>query len=255
METALPDEVKQMKEMKEALTRFMMYYKFALAEVGTKIDILKQEFQYVHEYNPIEHVTSRLKAPESILRKLDKKNLAFTLPAIRENIRDIAGIRITCSFVSDIYEVSRMLLQQKDIKLVDYKDYIKNPKPNGYRSLHLIIQIPIFMSDRVEDVYVEVQIRTIAMDFWASLEHKLYYKHNKDIPQHIKDELKEAADSAKALDEKMEHIRLEMNEIKGRVGADENLEEMMISNERFRLPADFLKLGESVSEVLKGGGE
>jgi len=253
MQTSMTDELKQMKIIKEELTRFMMYYKFALAEIETKIDILKQEFQYVHEYSPIEHVTSRVKSPESIVRKVDKKQLDFSLVNIRENIRDIAGVRITCSFVSDIYEISRMLLSQKDIKVVDYKDYIKQPKPNGYRSLHLIIQIPIFMSDRVENVYVEIQIRTIAMDFWASLEHKLYYKHNKAIPAHIKEELKEAADSAAALDDKMEHIRLEMNEIKGQVGADENLGEMWLSNERFSLPTDFLKLGRQAGRPLKGG--
>ena len=167
-----------LKQIKTDLTRFFMSYKFALDEVNTKIDILRQEFRYVHDYNPIEHVKSRLKTPESIVNKAHRKGYELSLASIRENIRDIAGIRITCSFISDIYELKEMLQNQKNIKVVECKDYIKNPKPNGYTSLHLILQIPIFMSDRADDVYVEVQIRTIAMDFWASLEHKIYYKYD-----------------------------------------------------------------------------
>lgn len=206
--------VEHMKILKEDLVRFMMSYKFALDEVNTKIGILKQEFQYIHDYNPIEHVTSRIKSPESILKKVQKKGIEFSLDSIKQNIRDIVGIRITCSFISDIYEISNMLKNQRDITLIECKDYIKNPKPNGYQSLHLIIQIPVFMSDREEQVPVEVQIRTIAMDFWASLEHKIYYKFNKDIPQKMKDELRDAAISATELDKKMEHIHKEMNKIK-----------------------------------------
>ncbi|WP_214484865.1 GTP pyrophosphokinase family protein [Bacillus sp. SM2101] len=175
----------QLGLLKKDLIRFMMSYKFALAEVSTKIDILKQEFQYIHDYNPIEHTNSRLKSPESILKKIERKGLDLSLTNIRENIMDIAGIRITCSFISDIYKIKDMLEQQKDITVIESKDYIKKPKSNGYQSLHLIIQIPIFMSDREDLVPVEIQIRTIAMDFWASLEHKIYYKYNKEIPQRM----------------------------------------------------------------------
>lgn len=234
--------VNNLKTLKVELTRFMMSYKFALHEMNTKIDILKQEFHYIHEYNPIEHVNSRLKAPESILKKVKKKGYELSLPAIRENVRDIAGIRITCSFISDIYEISDMLQRQKDITVIECKDYIKNPKPNGYQSLHLILQVPIFMSDREENMYVEIQIRTIAMDFWASLEHKIYYKYNKEVPAHLTEELKEAADSATKLDRKMEEIHRKMALIKEDNNEEkENPLELMLLNERFALPEDFLE--------------
>ncbi|WP_312701734.1 GTP pyrophosphokinase family protein [Sedimentibacter sp.] len=217
------------KEIKKNLTRFMMSYKFALNEMNTKIDILMQEFQYIHDYNPIEHVKSRLKTPENIIKKVQRKGYELSLSSIKENVRDIAGIRITCSFLSDIYKVSEMLQSQKDITVIESKDYIKNPKPNGYKSLHLIIQIPIFMSDRVEDVYVEIQIRTIAMDFWASLEHKIYYKYDKEVPSHLIDELKEAADSVSELDDKMEKIHRKVNQYKEKE-----------ESESFSVPQDFL---------------
>lgn len=194
--------------------RFFLAYKFALSEIETKITILKEEFKMIHAYNPIEHISTRLKSPESILLKVQKKDFPPTIDAIRENIRDIAGVRITCSFVEDIYKVSEMLQNQCDIEIVDVKDYIASPKENGYRSLHLIIKIPIYMSDRMEKVYTEVQIRTIAMDFWASLEHKIYYKYNKDMPEHIRNELKDAALQAAELDRKMERLNKEINILK-----------------------------------------
>ncbi|BAB05604.1 GTP pyrophosphokinase family protein [Halalkalibacterium halodurans] len=228
--------VKQLKILKTELTRFMMSYKFALQELNTKIDILKQEFQYIHDYNPIEHVSSRVKSPESIVNKIQRRGNDFTLESIRENVRDIAGIRITCSFESDIYTLSEQLMQQHDISVVETKDYIKNPKPNGYRSLHLILSIPIFMSDRVQDVYVEVQIRTIAMDFWASLEHKIYYKYNKNVPEHLLKELKDAAESAALLDQKMEKIQHEMSAWKDRQTDEDERYELIIDNETFSLP-------------------
>ncbi len=196
--------------LRKELTRFRMAYKFALDEINTKINILKEEFNYIHEYNPIEHVSSRVKTPESIISKIERKNLDYTLESIRENIKDIAGVRITCSFVSDIYKVSDMLVRQKDVTVLEMKDYIKNPKPNGYRSLHMIVEIPIFMSDREIHVPVEIQVRTIAMDFWASLEHKIFYKYNKEIPKHLIEELKEAATTANELDLKMERLNKEV---------------------------------------------
>lgn len=209
-----PLTAEEMKTFQKSFTRFMMYYRFGLEEINTKINILKQEFEYVHEYNPIEHVKSRLKTPESILNKLKRKNYPWSVESIRENVRDIAGIRITCSFVPDIYRVAGMLMQQQDITVVDYKDYIEEPKPNGYQSLHMILQVPVFMSDRMEKVFVEVQIRTIAMDFWASLEHKIYYKYDREVPQQLKDDLKGAADTVAQLDRKMEQIHQEMLRLK-----------------------------------------
>ncbi|UOQ48505.1 GTP pyrophosphokinase family protein [Gracilibacillus caseinilyticus] len=217
-----------LQQLRVELVRFMMVYKFALEEVHTKINILQQEFQYMHDYNPIEHVKSRVKSPESILKKIRKKDIPLSITEIQENIRDIAGIRINCSFKKDIYRISQMLENQKDITVIQKKDYIINPKSNGYRSMHLIIQIPIFMSDRVENVFVEIQIRTIAMDFWASLEHKIYYKYNKDIPDRLKAELKDAASSATELDRKMESIHQEINEIKQQTDLLSDQDEEMI---------------------------
>ncbi|SDZ19805.1 putative GTP pyrophosphokinase [Evansella caseinilytica] len=234
--------MKQIKLFKTELTRFMMSYKFALEELNTKIDILKQEFHYIHDYNPIEHVKSRVKTPESIVKKVYKKGYELSLESIKENIHDIAGIRITCSFISDIYELSSMLQKQKDIKLIKCKDYIKNPKPNGYQSLHLILQIPVFMSDREEHVSVEVQIRTIAMDFWASLEHKIYYKYNEEVPQKLKNELMEAAHSVAQLDKKMETIHKEIAELKASHHLEENIQELLVNNDNYQLPYDFLSM-------------
>lgn len=207
-------EQQNMKELRVELTRFMLAYKFALDEIGTKVRILREEFRLIHEYNPIEHVNTRIKTPESIMKKMQKKNIPATLDDIRENMRDIAGIRITCSFVSDIYIINEMIQAQSDIEVIEVKDYIKHPKPNGYQSLHVILKIPVFMSDREEHVYVEMQIRTIAMDFWASLEHKIYYKYNKQVPERLTNELREAAFTAAELDHKMERLNKEINILK-----------------------------------------
>ncbi|WP_396122067.1 GTP pyrophosphokinase family protein [Caldibacillus thermoamylovorans] len=185
--------IPNLKELQQEITRFLLQYRFALKEIETKVEILQAEFELIHEYNPIEHVTSRIKSPQSIINKMIKKGCTSSLTDIKENIRDIAGVRIICSFTEDIYKIGDMLKNQKDVEVVQIKDYIKNPKANGYRSLHLIVKIPIFMFDRMEHVYVEIQIRTIAMDFWASLEHKIYYKYNKEIPKHIQDSLRDAA--------------------------------------------------------------
>lgn len=226
MQSLTYENLSQLKELKTELTRFTAVYKFALDEVNTKINILKEEFSIIHEYNPIEHCNSRLKSPESILKKIFKKNIDFSLDAIKENIKDIAGIRITCSFKSDIYALCDMIEKQKDIEVIERKDYIKNPKPNGYQSLHLIVKVPVFLSDREESVCVEIQIRTIAMDFWASLEHKIYYKYEKDIPNRLASELKAAADSASALDDKMEKIHNEVKELKNE-SLNEQLDEVL----------------------------
>lgn len=208
------EQREQMRQFRVEMTRFMMAYKFALDEMDTKVRILKEEFQLMHEYNPIEHVNTRLKSPESILKKVAKRNLPYTLDAIKDNLTDIAGIRIICSFVSDIYRLKDMFERQSDLEVIEIKDYIAHPKENGYQSLHMILKVPVFLSDREEHVCVELQIRTIAMDFWASLEHKIYYKYNKQIPERLTDELKEAAIAAAQLDHKMENLNQEINILK-----------------------------------------
>ncbi|NHN30552.1 GTP pyrophosphokinase family protein [Paenibacillus sp. S3N08] len=222
----------------------MMAYKFALDAIDTKLEILKEEFQFLHDYNPIEHTKSRLKTPESIMRKMYKKGFEITLPSIKHNIKDIAGMRITCSFISDIYRIQEMLAGQSDLKILEIKDYIKNPKPNGYQSLHLLIEIPVFMSDRQEQVCIEVQIRTIAMDFWASLEHKIFYKYNQAVPDRLLQELKAAADSATALDQQMERLHTEITEIKeGNLELEEEeRNQIRISNQQFEIPEALLRL-------------
>lgn len=236
--------MEQIKRFKDEITRFMMTYKFALDSFETRIEILKEEFHFLHDYNPIEHTTSRLKSPESIVNKLYRKGINISFPSIKENIKDIAGIRITCSFMSDIYRISDMLKSQSDLEISDVKDYIQKPKPNGYRSLHLIVEVPVHMSDRQEKVSVEVQIRTIAMDFWASLEHKIYYKYNESVPVTLLQELKEAADSAAALDSQMERLHNEIAEIKvnQEENADAETKRIIIRDQEFQIPAALMAL-------------
>lgn len=235
------DQLQQLKLVKNELTRFMMTYKFGLDEMTTKINILQEEFEHLNDYNPIEHIKSRLKSPESIFKKVYRKDFDVSLESIKENIQDIVGIRIVCSFISDIYKVSEMIQQQKDVTLVACKDYIKNPKPNGYKSLHLILSIPVFMSDREEQVYVEIQIRTVAMDFWASLEHKIYYKYDKDIPENLTEELTNAATVANELDRRMEQLNNEVNHYKKEEANDNEFNILQINNESFPLPSNLLQ--------------
>ena len=163
------------------INELMSYYRCAIMEVETKFKVLNEQFSLQYDRNPIETIKTRLKSPEGIVKKIKRKDLSFSLQSIEENINDIAGIRVICSFPEDIYLLAECLLKQDDITLIEVKDYIKNPKESGYRSLHLIIEVPIFLENEKKNMKVEVQLRTIAMDFWASLEHKLRYK--KDIPQ------------------------------------------------------------------------
>lgn len=207
------DELQQFQQLRRDLTRFMMMYRFGIDEMMTKINILKDEFTMVHDYNPIEHINSRLKSPDSIVNKARRCNIPMNLDDFRQNLFDIAGIRISCSFISDAYNLRDMLLGQQDLTVLEVRDYISNPKPNGYRSLHLIVQVPVFLSDRTEPVAVEVQLRTVAMDFWASLEHKIYYKYDKDVPESILKDIKFAAEVAAMLDEKMELLHEEVRQI------------------------------------------
>ncbi len=178
-------------------------YNSALKEIGTKIDILNDEFQHRHRYNPIEHVKSRIKAPESIVKKLKKRGYETSIENMVKYINDIAGIRIICSFTSDIYKIAEMIANQNDLKVLSIKDYIKYPKESGYQSYHMIVTVPIFLSDSVIDTKVEIQIRTIAQDFWATLEHKIYYKFEGNAPDYISRELRECAKIISYLDERM----------------------------------------------------
>ena len=178
-------------------------YRSALKEVGTKVEILNDEFQQVHQYNPIEYIKSRIKTPESIVKKLKRYGYESTIDNMVDYINDIAGIRIVCSFTSDIYRLAEMIGKQNDLTVVSVKDYIKNPKESGYKSYHMLVTVPIFLSDRVVHTKVEIQIRTMAMDFWASLEHKIHYKFEGNVPEHIQGELIECADMVAALDDKM----------------------------------------------------
>ena len=191
------------------MNELMAYYRCAIMEVETKFNVLNEEFSLQYDRNPIEGIKSRLKSKESIVKKLKRKDLPFSLESIEENIKDVAGVRVICSFPEDIYMLADCLLNQDDIKLIEKKDYIKNPKKSGYRSLHLIIEVPIFLKNEKRRMKVEVQLRTIAMDFWASLEHKLRYKKNIDSEEIeiLEKELLECSEISAALDKRMEEIR------------------------------------------------
>ena len=180
-----------------------LIYNSALKQISTKLEILNDEFQHVHRYNPIEHIKSRIKTPESIVKKLKKHGYESTIDNMVKYVNDIAGIRVICSFTSDIYQIAEMISNQSDIKVISVKDYIVNPKPSGYKSYHMLVTVPVYLSDRIADTKVEIQIRTVAMDFWASLEHKIHYKFEGDAPEHIKSELVECAKMVSDLDARM----------------------------------------------------
>ena len=181
----------------------MFLYNSALKEVGTKLEILNDEFVHIHNYNPIEYIKSRIKTPESIVKKLKKGGYESTIENMVTYVKDIAGIRIVCSFTSDIYKLAEMIGKQNDLTVISVKDYMKHPKESGYKSYHMIVSVPIFLSNRVVDTKVEIQIRTIAMDFWASLEHKIYYKFEGNAPEYISRDLRECAEIVSNLDAKM----------------------------------------------------
>lgn len=180
-----------------------LIYNAALRQVETKMEILNDEFQHVHQYNPIEHIKARIKTPESIVKKLKRGGYESTIDNMIKHINDIAGIRIICSFTSDIYRIADMIRKQRDIEVIAVKDYITFPKASGYKSYHMIVTVPVYLSDRTVDTKVEIQIRTVAMDFWASLEHKIHYKFEGDAPEYIKDELIECAKMVSDLDARM----------------------------------------------------
>lgn len=223
----------------------MFLYTSALKEVGTKLEILNDEFQQVHSYNPIEHIKTRIKTPESIVKKLKRNGHETSIENMVKYVNDIAGVRLICSFTSDIYKLAEMIGNQTDLKVLSIKDYIKNPKESGYKSYHMLVSVPIFLSDSVVDTKVEIQIRTIAMDFWASLEHKIYYKFEGNAPDYISRDLKECADMVATLDDKM----LQLNEaILACVANQETQAELQekVADNKLKEQEELLKRTESV---------
>ena len=194
-------------EQASGFMELMMQYRCALMEVETKLNVLNAEFTMKNNRNPFESIKSRIKTPKSILEKLQRKGFEISVKGIEENLADVAGIRVICSFPDDIYATAKMLTDQDDIRVIQVKDYIINPKPNGYRSLHLILEIPIFLPNEKKNMKVEVQFRTIAMDFWASLEHKLKYKKNIENAEEISKELQRCAEASSQLDLRMPALR------------------------------------------------
>lgn len=190
-----------------------LIYNSALKQISTKLQILNDEFQHVHRYNPIEHIKSRMKTSESIVKKLKRHGYESTIENMIQYVNDIAGIRVICSFTSDIYQIAEMLSNQSDIKVISIKDYINNPKPSGYKSYHMLVTVPVYLSDRIVDTKVEIQIRTVAMDFWASLEHKINYKFERNVPVHIKNELIECSKMISELDKRMLSLNEEVQAI------------------------------------------
>ena len=199
------------EKMASEMSTLMVYYRCAIMEVETKLKVLNEEFSLKHDRNPINSIKSRLKSFGSIREKLQREGIMATPDQIEKNLNDIAGVRVICSFLDDVYDIAEALLKQDDIKIIRVKDYIKNPKPNGYRSLHLIIETPIFLQHEKHMVKVEIQLRTIAQDFWASLEHQMRYKKNFQFTEEMAKELLECATMSASLDERMESINKTVN--------------------------------------------
>ncbi len=207
MATAMFNQTKELMGTVVGYKELMMMYTCAIKEVRTKFDVLNTEFNVRYQRNPISYMTTRLKRTSSIVEKLAKKDKSFTIENIEANLNDVAGIRVVCTYIDDIYTIADALTKQDDITLIKSKDYIANPKPNGYRSLHLIVEVPVFFAEMTKPMRVEVQIRTMAMDFWASLEHQLKYKHEIPDQDFIVSELSECAEAISATDAKMLAIR------------------------------------------------
>lgn len=201
-----------LQEKTKDFGKLMTYYRCAMMEIETKFNVLNEEFSLEHDRNPISSIKSRLKSGPSIVEKLERRNIAPSLTAVEENLNDIAGVRVVCSFVDDVYVLANALLQQDDVELIEKKDYIANPKPNGYRSLHIIVGIPIFLKNEKRIMRVEIQLRTIAMDFWASLEHQLRYKKDFDFTDAMAKELQDCAELSAALDTRMDGLRRNVNQ-------------------------------------------
>lgn len=212
----LPDVPEEFETSFETIREMFTLYICAVREVNTKLENLNQEFEFRKERNPIQYIDYRIKSPQSILAKMRRNHLELNAETMWKEISDIAGIRVICSYIDDIYAIAGMLVKQDDIVLLKEKDYIKNPKESGYRSLHLIIETPVFLSDKKHYVKVEVQIRTIAMDFWASLEHQLRYKAEVDIPETIREKLRNSAENIYQTDLEMEQIFQEIRKIENK---------------------------------------
>lgn len=212
----LPDIPKEFEEPFGKMQEMFTLYICAIREVNTKLENLNQELEFTKERNPIQYIDYRVKNPQSILGKMRRNHLELNAETLWNEISDIAGIRVICSYIDDIYAIAEMLIKQDDIVLLEKKDYIQNPKESGYRSLHLIIETPVFLSDTKRFVKVEVQIRTIAMDFWASLEHQLRYKADIDIPDRVREKLKGSAETIYQTDLEMQQIFKEIKEIEDR---------------------------------------
>lgn len=204
-----------------------MMYACAIKEIKTKLEILNTEFELRYRRNPISYIQTRLKSTKSILAKLQRVQSTPDLESITNNINDVAGIRVICPYIDDIFRIADALLSQDDVTLIEKKDYVSNPKPNGYRSLHLIIKIPVFFAERRIDMKAEVQIRTIAMDFWASLEHQLHYKNNTDTTESLTDELCQCAEAINEIDRRMQSIRLNIDGMEDNMDEDDVLIEQL----------------------------
>ena len=204
-------DAEKLMESAMQLQQIMLLYEAGIREIKTKLDILSDESNISGKPSPIDSIKSRIKSPRSIIKKLKRRGFPISLQSMMDNLNDIGGIRVICPFIQDIYTVADMLMRQSDLTLIEKKDYIANPKPNGYRSLHLILEVPIFLSETTKPVRIELQLRTIAMDFWASLEHQLRYKSDVQVPPHISDDLKECADVIAATDEEMQCIAKELH--------------------------------------------
>ena len=202
-------------EQAEQIPGLLLYYSYAIKEVRTKLEILNEELAFKTKRNPIESIESRVKKPASIIEKLRRRNFPVSVESVFENLHDVAGVRVICSFIDDIYDVAEMFLSQDDITLIEKKDYIQNPKSNGYRSLHLIIEVPVFLSDRTLNMKVEVQIRTMAMDFWAALEHQANYKKGIDGIDSLVVELTDCANIINQTDRRMQEIYHKIQKVKG----------------------------------------
>ena len=206
MDTVLSDEfMDKVQDNFAPIESLMAYYRCAIMEVETKFNVLNEQFSLQYDRNPIESIKARVKSFDSILKKVKRKQIPFSLESIEENINDIAGVRVVCRYIDDVYAVADMLLRQPDVTLVKMQDYIKTPNYNGYRSLHLDLKVPVYFSDRTEYVLAEVQIRTVAMDFWASLEHDIRYKADKSkLPAGINEEMLERSEEIAEIDRKMQ---------------------------------------------------
>ena len=202
-------------EQAEQIQGLLLYYSYAIKEVRTKLEILNEELAFKTKRNPIESIESRVKKPASIIEKLRRRNFPVSVESVFENLHDVAGVRVICSFIDDIYDVAEMFLSQDDITLIEKKDYIQNPKSNGYRSLHLIIEVPVFLSDRTLNMKVEVEIRTMAMDFWAALEHQANYKKGIDGIDSLVVELTDCANIINQTDRRMQEIYHKIQKVKG----------------------------------------